>query len=96
MFDCRGMAFSEAGFQASACDSNVRGFKLHHYPIPSQLDSRAAQRTDESGEAKPCAQSHEQPLGISGESKLNRPGSASLFMSAGGGARPLVACKIPN
>lgn len=29
MFDCRGMAFSEAGFHAS-CDSKVRGFRLHH------------------------------------------------------------------
>jgi len=37
MFDCRGMAFSEAGFQASACDGNVRGFKLHRYRFPVNL-----------------------------------------------------------
>ena len=31
MFDCGGMAFSEAGFRGLRRDSKVRGFKLHHY-----------------------------------------------------------------
>jgi hypothetical protein len=37
MFDCSGMACSEAGFHTSI--AILRGFKLHHYRALTLLDS---------------------------------------------------------
>ena len=46
MFDCGGMAFSEAGFHASVAIVTVRGFKLHHYRKFARLVPRNGLRGD--------------------------------------------------